>query len=516
MKKNLRTLSYILLSIGAVILIAITAANYILENKLKNFVETGLPMNMEGSYQSLSLNILAGTVKVKNPSLTIKNKEDSINHTFLKANGLKISGISYWGYLMGDEIKIGKIHFDSPEANYYKDRKKPNKDTVSQKEFNIDKPIFLDVLEIDNAKVIIYESGKDSTQFHTKNLFLKVEEIELNNKTLSQKIPIKYQNIEAKSDSIFLKANDYDNLTVGNFSLENKNLTLNNVGFKTKHSRAALSEVIEVERDHYDLSLKSLSTNHFDFGYTKEEFYAKTNAVILNTPSLAIFRDKLEPDDLSVKPLYSQSLRELPFQLTVDSIKINDGFIEYEEKVKKENNGGSIRFSDLNATFKNVSNTYSEPVKTELKINAVFMNQAPISVLWSFDVQNTNGDFVFEGEIGTLEAEKMNSFTEPNLMVRLEGEVDKTYFTIDGNNNTSKTDMKINYSDFKISLLQKDGENKNKFLSAIVNIFISKNSDEKDSHYREASAEATRDKTKSIFNFLWISVKNALQKSVTG
>lgn len=515
MKKNLRTLSYVLLSIGAVILIAIAAANYILESKVENFVETGLPMNMEGSYQSLSLNILAGTVRVKNPSLTIKNKEDSINHTFIKANGLKISGISYWNYLTKDNVQIGKILLDSPNVRYYKDRKKAKKDTVSQKAIKIGKPISLDMLEIVNGDFTIYEAAKDSTKLFTKELDINITGIEVNNKTLNQKIPFEYQNIKAKSDSIFVKANEYDNLTIADFSLENKNAIFNNVGFKTKYSKAKLSEIIEVERDHYDVALKSLSINHFDFGYINDQFYAKTSEVILNTPSLSVFRDKLVTDDLSEKPLYSKSLRELPFQLTVDSMKINNGYLEYEEKVKKDNNGGSINFKNLKATILNVSNTYKSPVKTELRINALFMGKTPFSSKWTFDVQNPNDNFLFEGRLGALEAEKMNSFTEPNLKVKLEGRVDKTFFTIDGNNNTSETDIKINYSKFKVSVLKSNGEKKDKFLSTLVNIFVSKDSDKKDSHYCEASAEATRDKTKSIFNFIWISVKNALQKCVT-
>lgn len=516
MKKPFRTLSYILLSIGAVVITAIIAADFILQNKLESFIEKELPENMDGTYSALSLNILAGSVLLENPSLTIRNKEDSINHTFINAKKLRVSGVSYWGYLISNEIQIGKIHFESPEISFYKDRKKANKDTVSQKPFEIDKPIYLDMLKIENAKFTIYETGKDSTKLYTKDLSIEVQGIELDTKTLGQKIPFKYQNIEAKVDSIFVKANEYENLTIADFSLENKNAIFKNIGFKTKYSKARLSEIIKVERDHYDLSLKSLSVNQFDFGFTNDQFYAKTSEVILNTPSLYIFRDKLAPDDLSEKPLYSKSLRELPFQLTVDSMKIDNGFLEYEEKVKKDNNGGSINFKNLNATFLNVSNTYKSPVKTELRVKALFMGKTPYSSKWTFDVQNPNDNFLFEGKLGAMEAEKMNSFTEPNLMVRLEGRVDQTYFTIDGNNSTSKTDMKINYSDFKISVLRKNGEKKDKFLSSVVNIFISKNSDKKDSHYREASAEATRDKTKSIFNFLWISVKNALQKCVTG
>lgn len=515
MKKPLRTLSYALLSAGFVAIIIIFTTNLIIENKLKNYVKTALPENLDALYESLSVNVLNGSVSLGSPSLTIRNQKDSIKHTFINAEKLKISGISYWSYLINNEIKLDEIFIEDPEIKFYKDRKKSDKDSISQKSLELDKPIYLDLLKIDKAKISIYEAGKDSIKLSTKKLFIKAGEITVNNNTLKQKIPFKYENIEAIGDTVFVKASDFENLTIANFSLKNNNAIFNTLEFKTKYSKAKLTEIIKVERDHYNLALKSLSVNYFDFGYTNDKLFTKSGEIVLNSPTLHIFRDKLAPDDLSEKPLYSKSLRELPFQLTVDSIKVNNGYLEYEEKVNKDNNGGSINFKDLNATFLNVSNTYKSPIKTELNINALFMGNTPYTTKWTFDVQDPSDSFLFAGRLGVLEAEKMNSFTEPNLKVKLEGKVDKAFFTIDGNHSTSKTDMKINYSNFKISVLKSNGEKKDKFLSTIVNVFVSKNSDKKDSQFKEGSAEATRDKTKSIFNFIWISVKNALQKCVT-
>ena len=234
--------------------------------------------------------------------------------------------------------------------------------------------------------------------------------------------------------------------------------------------------------------------------------------ISLTAPSLEIYRDKLVVDDLKTKPLYSKMLRDLPFELTVDSLKITDGKIKYEERQNAENMGGSINFENLNAEMANVSNTYKSPTKTEIEIKSNFMGKTPITVNWSFDVQNMEDQFQFRAEVGQLVAERLNSFTEPNLKVMLEGNTNKTYFTIDGNNTSSTIDMKINYSDFKVTLLQKDGKDKNKFLSTIANIFISKNSEKKDEFYKEGKANATRNKSKSVFNFLWINVKEALIK----
>lgn len=514
MSKTFRITLYSIIALGIVVLSATIVANIILKNKLENFILKELPNTMISSYDELSVHTLDGSVLIKNPKLIIQNKEDAEKHTFIDAEILIISDVSYWNYIFKKEIHIGKISLENPVVTYYKDRAITVKDTI-ESEINMERPIFVDRLIIDNTKLTIYEKSEDSTKLYTQGLSVEIGGIIVNKESINHRIPLEYKTLEAKGDTIFVKANPYENLTVARFSIKDRNFSLNNLNYKTKYSKALLSQIIEVERDHYDLSIASLSIQDFDFGFEKDRvFFAKSNQISLDTPNLVIYRDKLIADDTSIKPLYSRTLRELPFLLTVDSVKIKDGFLKYEERVKEENSGGQIQFKNLNANISNVSNTYTEPEKTDIKIKALFMDKTPIAVDWSFDVQDPYDQFVFKADIGHLEAERMNSFTEPNLKVQLQGQANKTYFTIDGNNENSKTDLKINYSDFKVTVLQKDGKKKNKFLSTVVNIFVSKNSEKKEDSYREGTGEATRNKTKSVFNLLWISVKSALEKTM--
>ncbi len=514
MNKTFRIIIITLITLGIIILGATIAANIILKIKLENLINNDVSSNIITSYEEISVHSLNGSILIIKPSINISNKEDSVKHTFIEAESLKISGISYWDYIFKKQIHIGEIIVDSPTVAHYKDRLVRERDTLNQ-ESQIDRSILVDRFLLNNAHLAIYEKEKDSTKFFSKNLSVKMDAIKIDKETFKNKIPLEYKKLTVKGDSIFLRANPYDNLILKDFSIENKNITLNQLSYLTKYSKAELSKIIAVERDHYDLSIKSIFLHDFDFGFKQDSvFFAKIDRLSIDTPYLDIFRDKLVADDASIKPLYSRSLRELPFHLTVDSVKINDGFLKYEERVQEENSGGSIQFKNLKADIANISNTYDKPKMTEIKINALFMDKTPLSVDWSFDVQDINDRFVFKAYVGAMEAEKMNQFTEPNLKVRLEGQTNKTYFTIDGNDDNSKTDLKINYSDFKVTVLQKDGKNKNKFLSSVVNIFVSKDSKKQEDKFKEGQGEATRDKTKSVFNQLWISVKSALQKSI--
>ncbi|HNP67742.1 MAG TPA: hypothetical protein PKH16_07560 [Aequorivita sp.] len=512
MKKNYRKIIYGILALCAVFLIGTIAANLIVKNKVEDFIKNRLPQNMTRAYDEISVETFGGSLSITNASLIIKNKRNEAQHTFVNVEKLKISDVSYWDYLIHNEIHIENITLENPTIAYYQDRVQKSENSTDGGLISIYKPIIIDNLKINHTKLAIFEKGQDSTKLYTKGLSVEINGIKIDNNTIARKIPLDYKNYEAKSDTLFVKVSAFENLTVQDFSIQNRTANFKNLELKTKYSKQELSKLISKERDHYDLSVPSLSVEGIDFGFKQNRFYAKSKKVSLTEPSLELFRDKLVADETKTKPLYSKMLRELPFALTVDSLKISDAKIVYEERQNAENMGGSINFENLNAEMANVSNTYNSPTKTEIKIKSNFMEKTPITVNWSFDVQNTEDQFQFRAEVGQLVAERLNSFTEPNLKVMLEGNTNKTYFTIDGNNTSSTIDMKINYSDFKVTLLQKDGKEKNKFLSTIANIFISKNSEKKDEFYKEGKANATRNKSKSVFNFLWINVKEALIK----
>ncbi len=516
MNKFFKKIALAILALGAVFIIGTVSINSILKSKLENFIQERLPENMVRSYDNITVESLGGSLIVKNASLIIKNKEDNVKHTFINVEKLKISDISYWDYIFNGKIHAEAISLENPKIVYYQDRLKPSKDSTRQAVAKIYKPIIVDHVEIKNTKFAIYEKGGDSTKIYTSGLTVKVDGVKVDNKTVIRKIPFEYNDFKAQSDTVFVKVSPYENLTVESFSLEKHNALFKNLKLKTKYSKRELSQIIKKERDYYALTLKSLLVADFDFGFENNRFFAKSKKISLEAPALEVYRDKLVADDPKTKPLYSKMLRELPFDLTVDSLKIDDAKIKYEERQKQENMGGSIDFKNLNAAISNVSNTYTSPTKTEIKIDAIFMDKTPISANWSFDVQNTSDQFLFEAKIGSMVADRMNSFTEPNLKVRLEGTTNSTFFTIDGNSEASRIDMKIKYTDFKVVVLREDGKRKNRFLSAVANIFISKNSKKDNNNYRESQAKATRDKTKSVFNFLWLSVKNALMKAMLG
>lgn len=507
-KRRQRVLYSLIGFLALVLLIVLIAGNKIAKNKLEQSIQNNLPENISISYNDISVNILTGSLSVNQPSIVLKNKKDSKKHTFFEAEKITTNDFSYVEFLFSNKIVIGQMAVETPNIKHYKERANRGDDNEKPE---LDKPVVLKKVQLKQAAVDIYSGESDSLILSANNVSVLFKNLTANKSTVNSKIPIHYESLEANGNAIFIQANDYENLTVQSFSVSDKNIKFNNLLFKTKYTKTELSRIIPVERDHYDLRIPMLSIENFDYGFEDENrFFTTVHQISINNPNLNVFRDKLVEDDKSFKPLYARSLREIPFNLTVGSIKINDGAIKYTERTQPENKGGFVSFKNLNANISNIGNTYTHK-KTVLNVNALFMDEAPLKVEWSFDVQNQNDHFVFKGELGHLNAKKMNNFTVPNLKIDMNGIVHKTYFTIDGNNDDSKTDMKIKYSDLKVEILKKDQSEVRKFLSDVANLFIKT---KKDDGFKEGVGETERNKTQSVFNQLWISVESALKKII--
>tara|TARA_R110002124_G_scaffold99337_1_gene245385 strand:- start:128009 stop:129568 length:1560 start_codon:yes stop_codon:yes gene_type:complete len=515
MTKKIRFTIFSILGALVALLISVILINTFLKNKVENFITTRLPDNITQTYEHLDLDSFNGTLTFKNVTVGIKSKVKDSIHTTVNVSEFVIEDISYWDYLVNSEIRIEDIKLRKPEIIYRKHHFTPPKDSAKPL-MKIFKPIRIDELSIDNATLTILDKGKAEIVLYSENTTVEIDDILISAATLSNRLPFEFGDYDAKSDSIFVKMNPYENLSAKNFLLKNHTATVENIKLKTKYSKSELSRIIPKERDHFNVDLEKLTLQNINFGFQKRKLFFKSSSITFDQISAAIYRDKLVKDDPIIKPLYSKLLRELPFDLTIDSAYVNKGNLIYKERIKEDNSGGSVSFKNVEAKVYNVSNTYKSPSKTKINANATFMKNTPFTIDWSFDVNNLTDRFLVKVDVGAINATDLNQFTEPNLGIRLTGALNKTYMTTSGDRNIARSDMKINYDDFKVNILDKDGKEKNKLLSAIANIFISKDSKKDTDNYREASFEVTPNRTKSFFNYAWLNIKEGLIKSMTG
>lgn len=518
MDKRLKKGLIIGLSVIIVLIIGAVVANIIIKNKLKDGLNN-ISETIKIKYQDIHVNTLTGSVGLTHPKIFVYGKTTNKINVEIELNELSIGNVSYWDYIFNNKINIENISINTPKVIYNHNELANLESSENSFKDSFKKDIEIETIEIINGDVHIFNVANESLILKSEKINLKIHDVAINKSTLNSKIPFAFQDYQLTYDNMFYQLNNFENLFVGQANFNTNFYKIRNLSIKTKYSKEALSKQISVERDHFDLNIDSIVVKNHDFGIKNDSmFYFESNQVDFYQPNFKIYRDKLVEDDLTYKPLYSKSLRNLNFDMTLSKVFLNNASIIYTEKVKEDTEGGRLEFSNLNAEINNLSNTYKKgETKTSANIDGIFMENTSIHVDWDFDVKDANDEFVFKADVGNLAASHMNQFMEPNLNVRLNGEVKKTYFTINGNDNTSLIDLKLEYDNFDIVILKQNGKEKNKLLSAVVNLFVSKDSNSKPNAFRHGNAkDVERDNTKSVFNYLWLNVKAGLLNAMTG
>ncbi|MGJ8549966.1 hypothetical protein [Winogradskyella wichelsiae] len=509
----------------AIIVIAIIVIVTVLLSFLANsFIEQKIGEELQNvsestkiEYTSINANIWTGHVEVESPTILVSG--ETTNKTILdaKLKSIKINDIGYWDLLFNDKITIESLVIDELVAKYKHNSVVKNEDYQSSFLDKIKQVIHAEKIAINKADVLITNYESDSIILSIPNFNFEVLDLQIDPKASTANKKITYNDFELKAENLKWATNTYDDILVDDIHFTNNSAMLKGFKLKTKYSKSEYSSILNKERDHFNLSIAALRFDHLDFGIDNaEKFYFNSNKVYLKSLDAEIYRDKLVTDDVSRKLLYGTALRALNFNLGLKSIEIEDGAISYLEKVKTDEQAGRLDFIEMNAKISNLGNTFGDQ-ETTIAIQTKFMKNSSLKVDWNFKVSDTTDQFMFKANLGSFNATQLAQFTKPNLNVDLNGELNQTYFTISGNPYTSRIDLKIKYDDFEVLILKKDGREKNNFLSTLVNLFVSKDSDEDKRDFRYGqSDQVDRDVTKSVFNFVWLNIRDGLLSAMAG
>ncbi|MBP1839817.1 hypothetical protein [Formosa algae] len=515
LKKSITILLVIVCVLG---LIVVFFANTFVEQKLKTALKD-LPETVQFTYSGLAVNVFQGELFVENPELEVSELDNTEMNLKISLNKFKLEEVSYWRYIFYGAIHLDRVLFQDADIFYVKSNSTKESDSTnmdsSSKSKNksiqlFNKTIKIDQVEFNHAKFTMYKAASDSVFLKSENLNIMFQDILVDEASSKKNIPFEYSNYHISSDSLKFNVGVYETLSLQTLEFTKSHWVVRDFALKTKYSKQELTRRLKKERDHFNIEMDSIYIENPRFGFLDKRFYFKSDTITIQKPDAIIYRNKLVADDYTIKPMYSKMLRDLNFDLTIPVLQLNSGSIVYEEKVKANVQAGSIAFKDFNATIKHVSNTYTSPTKTELDITTRFFGQAPLHANWAFDVNNNNDDFTFKTQIGVLPASRLNRFTEHNLNIKLEGQFDKIYARIDGNVDRSTVNFNVKYEDMKVNILNKK-KKRNRFLSSIANLFIRNDSDKNKDGFIEKKGAVTRDKTKSVFNFFWLNIKEGLK-----
>ncbi len=507
----LKKISIIIISFVVIVVALNFAAGYWVSKKLPDVIQSNKNFPYNISYEDLDLNIISGSFTLKNIYLSPKDSSsnDIQKGAFGKVKALKVKNFSLWKFLREDRINVKRVIIIEPDITLFHREKKYNKNE--------------DIDPLKNAittERVIIEKGKFRMLDSLQNFIAKASNInfELNNITIDstsieENLPLRYRDYKLQCDSLFYQAGKEYHITVDALNTTDSTVSATNFQLVPEKSRIAFSRSLPKEKDQFRVTVAKIDIPNADWGFVNDTFYLHTPEAVLNQVNAVIYRPKMPADDLSIKKLYSQSLRELDFDLKVDKLLLKDSFLQYEEQQEYERDAAKINFSNFNAT---VTNIYSPVNKkdippTVIDVNCLFMKSAPLKVQWSFSITDVSDSFTINGHLTNLNTSLLNPMSGPLMNVKTSGNISEVIFNFNGNRHTSTGTFSIKYDDLQVEILKSDGKDKNKFMSFVGNLIAK--SDTK-GNLKKVNPSVERDKTKSVFNFLWRFIQDGLKQTI--
>jgi hypothetical protein len=520
MKLNFKKISLVVIIILIVATIASLGANWWINAKLPLIISENNETPYLIKYKNIDVSLLTRTIEATDITVIPKEREkDSLrkNGIFASVQKVVISNYSILSLLFQNKIEAHSITFFQPKITLFKDNDqsiKSSKGISSRIVAPFQQIISVANLDLEKGTFYVINLKNNKTLFQAKNVKIQLNDIAISEETLNKKIPLKYKSYAFSCDSLSY-------LTNSKYKIEAQQIVTTNIGVDIKKfsmlselNRKQFVNQLPLEKDLYNLKSDKISIKNMSWGFKEEVLFFSTDHIAIENGDANIYRSKVPEDDRSTKPLYNKLLRELPFDMSIDTLSITKSKLVYEEEKSFDKGAGILTFNSFNLQATNINSGFKKTKLPDVAIvvKCKFMNESPMTIDWRFNVMNTTDRFSIKGSIHNFKTKDLAVFTKPYLNATFTGNFDQIFFNFAGNHTSASGDFAARYTNLKLSLFQKkDRTKKSKLKSWIGNLLLDKDSE---GELIENEIAVERDNEKSFFNYLWLCIADGLKKTL--
>ena len=505
--KKPKYLRILLISLG-VMVVLFTGLHWFVKQKAMSLIETALPKNIALNYADLNISTLGRSVSISNVSIILIDSVSQNEMGNITIEKLQLKHFGIFDYLFNKTLHLDYIGVANTQG-YLKLPDHTEKDSIKPlKKFPVTTAT-INTIAVTNLSFELRDPKTDNATASMLNVNLTVEDVKGHQDM--EELNVSYGDYTISTDSISLVLGPLYHLQLQSIEGTNNSTAITSARLATIYTPKELSRHIVHEKDYFDITIPKITATNIPNTFSKNSVSVNIGSVTIEQPKALIYRDKLVADDLSIKPMLSAQLRNIPIPFHIKQFIINEAQLTYQERVHDYNDGGALTIDNSTITIENLSNIETYQPLT-IAVSAKFTSSGHVKANWEFDVLNDNDDFKFSADVSNLNLASLNGFCHPNFNAEMEGHINQLYYTITGNKHSSHIDIKSNHSEIKVTVLTKDHNHKNKFFSSVANLMISKNSKHHKSGFIEVNAQVERDMTKSGFNFIFKNVKTGMTK----
>ena len=278
-------------------------------------------------------------------------------------------------------------------------------------------------------------------------------------------------------------------------------------------------KTLKYRTEHFDVNLSRLKIEGFDLPGIFEGNRLYGSLLSLDSLDLHVTYDKRLPQDpdRTIPPMPLEAFNNLPFETTVDSVRVHHADIRYSEYDEEGVRPGTILFADIQATIQPLySNSENELIFTA---KSLLEGSGKLDTEIRFSMENGNSVTKVEGGLGQFDATRLNNiFKDLEGIEITDGTVHDIRFEyiMQGPNASGRISMF--YEDLSIDLIDRNDHDRGlrERLGGFFmdNIAIRSHSRNNDDDHREGEISEEQEPEKGFFNYLWISLRSGIMDVV--
>lgn len=298
--------------------------------------------------------------------------------------------------------------------------------------------------------------------------------------------------------------------------IDGASLEITGLVIKSPYAKEDYREVNARHTDWIIAKISRIRLDNFDYERLIDDHECSASKITIDSAWVEVYRDKTLPEPLFIyKALPASLLRMIEGSVNVDTLIMNNIFIQYEERTKHATEPGKITFQNLSAECYHLTND-----SARLAANPYFTIHASTQVLEKavikadirFDLSSENDEFTMTAEGGSFDASILNSVIVGVLPAKItDGEVKRMQIEMTANDDRATGNMEFEYADMKFDLLTNDDSKFKSWLAtAAGRTIIRKDNLSTQNNYRSGEIAFDRRKDRFIFNYWWNSLKSGI------
>ena len=302
-----------------------------------------------------------------------------------------------------------------------------------------------------------------------------------------------------------------------NYDKNTRLLSADSFSFRPILDQKSFIEESPWQTDYITARTGSILLGPFDIEKYIRDSVMDMGVLNIDNARLTVFRDKRVPREPGiVRPLPADLLKKIPLHLQIDTVRVNNSHVEYEEYNERTNNAGKITVARLNGRMTRVKN--HNLVKSD-SLHLVADGYIEDSIFTKLNVKESYtdslGGFLMTVQMGPADLNVLNPVLRPLASAELKsGRLDTLMMRVVGREELAFGEIKMSYHDLKVLVLKKGG-GKKPLMGGIKNFFantlIKNESNEKGSRIF-----IRRQRDRSAINYLVKITFNGITNTLIG